>query len=101
MEYGKLFVQLGDFLRAPALPLLEGLFGLEMSTGFSRELLPDLIQLWIYSMLEKWHLISFLKTPRTLKVIKDVRVSAAEPEKLDAPYHLIQEDLGYDLFRAV
>jgi hypothetical chaperone protein len=56
---------------------------------------------WIYSMLEKWHLVSFLKTPRTLRVIKDVRVSAAEPEKLDALYHLIQEDLGYDLFRAV
>lgn len=56
---------------------------------------------WIYSMLEKWHLVSFLKTPRTLKVIKDVMVSASEPEKLQALYHLIQEDLGYDLFRAV
>jgi hypothetical chaperone protein len=56
---------------------------------------------WLFSMLERWHLVSFLKTPKTLKVIRDVRVSAQEPRKLDALYHLIQEDLGYDLFRAV
>jgi hypothetical chaperone protein len=56
---------------------------------------------WIFSMLERWNLVSFLKTPKTLKVIKDVRVSAQEPRKLDALYHLIQDDLGYDLFRAV
>lgn len=56
---------------------------------------------WLYTKLESWHQISFLKEPKTIRVIRDVKAQAAEPEKLDALLHIITNDLGYNLHKAV
>jgi hypothetical chaperone protein len=56
---------------------------------------------WIYERLERWHHLSFLKTRETMEMLRQMRARALEPEKLDALIHVVQEDLGYHLFRAV
>ncbi len=56
---------------------------------------------WIYSKLEHWHHLSFLRTSSTMNMLNSSKATAFEPEKIEALIHLIQEDLGYELHRAV
>ncbi len=56
---------------------------------------------WIYSNLERWHYLSFLRTRNVLEILKGARVRALEPEKIEALLTLIDEDLGYQLHQAV
>ena len=56
---------------------------------------------WIYAHLQRWHHFSLLKSPRTLKLLYELRKEALEPEKFDALIHLVENDLGFDLYRAV
>jgi hypothetical chaperone protein len=56
---------------------------------------------WIYANLERWHYLSFLKTRNVTEILKSARARAQEPEKIEALINLIDEDLGYQLHRAV
>jgi len=56
---------------------------------------------WVYTKLERWHHLSFLRTGAVLNMLSSTRAEAFEPEKIDALLHLIREDLGYELHRAV
>src|SRR5262249_39240148 len=59
------------------------------------------VPIWIYEKLERWHQLSFLKTRETMELLRQIRFGALEPEKIDALLQVIEEDLGYYLFRAV
>jgi hypothetical chaperone protein len=56
---------------------------------------------WVYSKLERWHQLSFLRTRETLNMLESVRAQSLEPEKIEALLHIVNEDLGYQLHRAV
>jgi hypothetical chaperone protein len=56
---------------------------------------------WVYMNLERWHHLSLLRTKDVLHMLKSVKAQALEPEKIEALLHLIQNDLGYHLHRAV
>src|ERR1700733_13351538 len=56
---------------------------------------------WVYAKLERWHHLSFLKTSDVMNMLKSVEAQALEPEKIAALQHLIREDLGFHLHRAV
>ncbi len=56
---------------------------------------------WIFSKLERWHHLSFLKSKETMDVLQSIRAQSLEKEKLDALIQLIQEDLGFYLHSAV
>ncbi len=56
---------------------------------------------WPYAKAEKWHHLSFLKSKDTLNMLRTVQAQSLEPEKIGALRHLINEDLGYQLHRAV
>jgi hypothetical chaperone protein len=56
---------------------------------------------WVYAKLERWHHLSFLRTSAVINMLNSSRAEAFEPEKIEALLHLIQEDLGYELHRAV
>src|SRR5271170_5285939 len=56
---------------------------------------------WIYTNLERWHYLSFLKTRNVAEILKSARARAQEPEKIEALINLIEEDLGYQLHQAV
>jgi hypothetical chaperone protein len=59
------------------------------------------VPLWLYEKLEHWHHLSFLKTRETMELLRQIHFGALEPEKVDALIHVVEEDLGYHLFRAV
>jgi hypothetical chaperone protein len=59
------------------------------------------VPLWIYEHLEKWEHLSFLKSKQTMDTLTRLRFAANEPAKLDALIHLVNDDLGYQLYRSV
>jgi hypothetical chaperone protein len=56
---------------------------------------------WIYSHLEHWHYLSFLRTNNVREILKSARIRALEPEKIEALIAVIEGDLGYELHQAV
>jgi hypothetical chaperone protein len=56
---------------------------------------------WLYEHLEKWHYLSFLKAPRTMELLEELRFQALEPEKIAALIHVVENDSGYRLYRSV
>jgi hypothetical chaperone protein len=63
------------------------------------KLLP--VPTWVYSKLERWHHLSFLKAKDTMNMLASVKAQALEPQKIEALIHLVNEDLGYRLHQAV
>ncbi len=55
----------------------------------------------LYRKLERWHHLSFLRSPDTMRMLKSILVQAEEREKLETLIELIENDLGYHLHRAV
>ncbi len=72
--------------------------GSEYRSIFNR-LLP--VPLWLYEKFERWHYLSFLKTRETMELLRQIHFGALEPQKVEALIQVIEEDLGYHLFRAV
>jgi hypothetical chaperone protein len=56
---------------------------------------------WLYTNLERWHYLSFLKSKKTMDMLAELRLQAYEPEKIASLIHVIEYDLGYHLYRAV
>ncbi len=56
---------------------------------------------WIYTKLERWHHLSFLRAKEVMDLLKTVRSEACEPDKIAALIYLIKEDLGFQLHGAV
>jgi hypothetical chaperone protein len=85
----------GKIVRHRVAPLL-GL-GAEFESIFGRRLpVPS----WIYRHLERWHHVSFLKSRRTMQLLLDLRRDALEPERLDALIRVVENELGFMLYRA-
>ena len=86
----------GKIVRHKLAPLLGR--GSEFESLYGRRLpVPG----WIYVHLERWHHVSFLKSPSTMQLLLDLRREAVEPAKLDALVRIVEEDLGFMLYRAV
>jgi hypothetical chaperone protein len=56
---------------------------------------------WLYTNLERWHYLSFLKSKKTMDLLAELRLQAFEPERIAALIHVVEHDLGYHLYRAV
>jgi hypothetical chaperone protein len=56
---------------------------------------------WVYSNLERWHHLSFLRGRDVMNMLQSVKVQALEPQKIENLIDLIKEDLGYHLHRSV
>jgi len=54
-----------------------------------------------YTSLSRWHRLSLMRKPRTLRDIGEVARTAAEPERLHQLIRLIEEELGYQLYQSV
>ncbi len=72
--------------------------GEEFRSVFGR-LLP--VPGFLYGHLERWNHVSFLRSPRTLRLLHDLRRDAVDPVPLEALLHLVENDLGFELYRAV
>jgi hypothetical chaperone protein len=56
---------------------------------------------WPYTKLERWHHLSFLKARATMLRFEELKRESFEPEKIAALIHIVENDLGYFLFRSV
>ena len=56
---------------------------------------------WLYGKLERWEDLSFLKSPATMETLKQIRFQAAEPRRIESLIRLVDDDLGYALYRAI
>ena len=54
-----------------------------------------------YAGLARWHRLSMMRAPRTMRELGEIARTAAEPRKIRALIHLIDEELGYQLYQAV
>jgi len=54
-----------------------------------------------YGSFARWHLLSLMRAPRMLRDITDVARNAAEPAKLHHLIRLVEDEVGYELYRAV
>ena len=54
-----------------------------------------------YSSVARWHLLSLMRAPRTLRDIAEVARTAAHPERLRRLVRLLEDEAGYALYRAV
>ena len=86
----------GQIVHNVVSPLLG--MGTEYRSIFDRVLR---VPVWIYVHLQRWHHLSFLKSPRTMQLLFDLRREALEPEGFEALIHIVQNDLGFHLYRAV
>ncbi|MDB4929509.1 MAG: hypothetical protein JWM10_1993 [Myxococcaceae bacterium] len=56
---------------------------------------------WLYERVRRWHHLSFLRSRETMKFLKEMRDQCPDPRALAALLHLVEDDLGFDLHRAV
>ncbi|MEQ1910718.1 MAG: Hsp70 family protein [Vicinamibacterales bacterium] len=56
---------------------------------------------WVYSKLERWHHLSFLKTGETLEMLRRIQRTSTARVAVAALLHLVEEDLGYELHERV
>ncbi len=54
-----------------------------------------------YASFARWHLLSLMRAPRTLRDINEVARTAEHPERLHRLLQLIQDEAGYALYRAI
>jgi hypothetical chaperone protein len=59
------------------------------------------VPVWIYSRLLRWHHLSFLKTKKNIDLIEGIASQTAQDGPIRALLHVIENDLGYHLYRAV
>jgi hypothetical chaperone protein len=56
---------------------------------------------WIYTRLRRWHHLSFLKAPETMRLLDRLARGALEPTRIERLVRLVRDDLGLPLHRAV
>jgi hypothetical chaperone protein len=54
-----------------------------------------------FSSFARWHRLSLMRAPKTLRDIEAVARSAMYPDRLQALLRLIRDELGYELYRTV
>jgi hypothetical chaperone protein len=59
------------------------------------------VPVWIYSRLLRWHHLSFLKTRKNIELLEGIASQAADAGPMRSLLHVIENDLGYHLYRAV
>ena len=59
------------------------------------------IPAWIYARLERWEDVSFLKSRETFATLRQIEFEAREPSKIASLQRLVEDDLGYLLYRSV
>jgi hypothetical chaperone protein len=59
------------------------------------------VPLWPYSKLRRWHHLSFLKAPETMRLLERVARGALEPERYGRLVRTVEDDLGLPMHQAV
>jgi hypothetical chaperone protein len=54
-----------------------------------------------YAQFAKWHQLALLKSPETIRALRDLAKTSVEPEQIEALIETIVDDRGFDIYRAV
>jgi hypothetical chaperone protein len=54
-----------------------------------------------FSAFARWHRLSLMKAPKTMRDIREVAAASAHPERLRGLLTLIEDELGYQLYQVV
>ena len=54
-----------------------------------------------YTQFERWHHLSMLRSPRTLRDIREIKRTSERPDALAGLLHIIEQELGFHLYQAV
>lgn len=83
--------------------IIRNLVSPELGAGSSMRSMDKIlpVPVWVYSRLERWHHLSFLRNRETMNMLNSVKAQALEPHRIEALIDIVKEDLGYQLHRAV
>lgn len=59
------------------------------------------VPVWIYSRLLRWHHLSFLKSKKNIDLLEGIASQTPDGSAIRALLHVIENDLGYHLYRAI
>src|SRR6185503_18857517 len=59
------------------------------------------VPVWLFHKLRRWHHLSFLKAPETLRLLDRVHRGARAPAKIERLVRVVREDLGLPMHQAV
>jgi hypothetical chaperone protein len=59
------------------------------------------VPVWIYTRLLRWHHLSFLKTKKNIELLEGIASQTADAGPIHALLHVIENDRGYELYRAI
>jgi hypothetical chaperone protein len=54
-----------------------------------------------YTQFERWHHLSLLRNPRTLRDLREIQRTSDAPEQLTSLLHIIEDELGFHLYQAI
>ncbi|MDE2197397.1 MAG: Hsp70 family protein [Rhodospirillales bacterium] len=54
-----------------------------------------------FSSFARWHLLSLMRAPRTLRAIAEVARASEHPQRLEALIALIEDEMGFHLYQSV
>ncbi len=83
--------------------VVRNLISLKLGRGSEYRSLDKILPMpeWVYTDLERWHYLSFLKSNDTIQMLRSIQKHSLEPDKIAALLHIIQSDLGFYLHRSV
>ena len=85
----------GEIVRSKILPQLGQGSEYRTMTG------PARVPAWLFSKLLQWNHVAFLKKRETVEFLRKVHATSSAPDAIGGLLRLIEEDLGYVLFRTV
>ncbi len=56
---------------------------------------------WLYDSLKRWHQLSFINTYKTRRMLEEIEPVSDAPQEIAALAHLIAENKGFEMYRAV
>ncbi len=59
------------------------------------------VPVWLFHKLRRWHHLSFLKAPETLRLLDRIAHGARAPDEIERLVRVVREDLGLPLHQAV
>lgn len=62
---------------------------------------PIAVPSWPYERLRRWHHLALLKSREVTEMLRSIEQTSSDPEKIEALREVIDDDLGFGLYRAV
>ena len=59
------------------------------------------VPVWLYSKLRRWHHLSFLKAPETVRLLDRIAHGAEAPDRIARLVRVVRDDLGLPMHQAV